>query len=135
LEVAKLLQELSGVVCICDPYYGTGSLLRLDKLTAAGSVKFLTQKPDAKERAHLPRAIQVFVTERPHFEFRRHAINDLHDRYIVTDSDLILLGHGLKDIGGKESFVVRLGRELAGDVIDNTRTAFDQKWQNAQALI
>jgi hypothetical protein len=134
LELAKLFQSLTGEVRICDPYYGTGSLLRLDELKAAKSVLFLTQKPDSKDKPHLPRAIKEFITERPNFEFRQHNGSDLHDRYIVTEDELILLGHGIKDIGGKESFVVRLGREIAGDVIDSTRSSFDQKWVKGKPL-
>jgi hypothetical protein len=135
LEVTKLLQALSGEVRICDPYYGSGSLLRLDALTSATSVMFLTQNPDSKEKTHLPRALKEFATERPHFMFREHAGKDLHDRYAVTADELILLGHGLKDIGNKESFVVRLERALAGDTIDALRDSFDQKWQAARPLL
>ena len=76
LEVAKLLQPLSGEVRICDPYYGMGSLLRLDELTKAKSIHFLTQKADSKEQAVLLKAIQDFLREWPHFEFRKYAGND-----------------------------------------------------------
>jgi hypothetical protein len=134
LEVAKLLQALTGEVRICDPYYGMGSLLRLDELKNSASVHFLTQRPDNNERATLPRAIQEYVRQSPQFEFRRHIGNDLHDRYIVAADELILLGHGLKDIGNKESFVVRLERALVGDTIDLLRDSFDQKWQAATPL-
>jgi|GEM_PF-1769891 len=135
LEVAKLLQELSDEVRICDPYYGKGSLLRLDELTKAKSVQFLTQKADSREQAVLPRAIQEFVKERSHFEFRKYEGNDMHDRFIVTEDSLILLGHGLKDIGNKDSFVVKFDRDLAGDVIDSVRASFDQKWQSSSSLL
>lgn len=134
LEVAKLLQTLAGEIRICDPYYGQGSLLRLDQLTSATAVKFLTQKPDGKEKSFLPKAIEDFVTERPHFEFREHAGNEIHDRYMVTEDELIILGHGLKDIGNKESFVVRLDRSTVGDLIDTLRESFDQKWLAARPI-
>ncbi len=134
LEVAKLLQPLMGEVRICDPYYGTGSLLRLDELAKAKAIRFLTQKADSREQTLLPKAIQEFVRERPQFEFRRHGPNDLHDRFIITDDCLILLGHGLKDIGNKDSFVVKLDRGLAADVIDNVRASFDARWLAATPL-
>lgn len=134
LEVAKLLQSLTGEIRICDPYYGTGSLYRLAELANAASVRFLTHKPDGKEKPFLPKAKKDFVTERPTVEFREHVGNELHDRYVVAADELVLLGHGLKDIGGKESFVVRLDRALAGDTIDALRESFDQKWQAAKPL-
>lgn len=42
-----------------------------------------------------------------------------------------MLGHGLKDLGNKDSFVIRLPLELAQDVIAATRSTFDDRWQNA----
>ncbi len=134
LEIAKLFNSLKGEVRVCDPYYGTGSLLRLDDLKSCQSVRFLTHTPDNKEKSFIARAIQEFVTEHPHVTFRKHTGNDLHDRFVVTTDELILLGHGLKDIGNKESFVVRLDRNYAGDMIDTITSSFDQKWQNSQPL-
>jgi hypothetical protein len=103
-------------------------------LSKANSVRFLTQKPDGKEASLLPRAITEFLTEHKQFEFHRYAGTELHDRFVVTSDELILLGHGLKDIGGKESFVVRLDRQFAGDVIDNVHASFDTKWASATPL-
>jgi hypothetical protein len=134
LAVAKLFEPLKGEIRICDPYYGTGSLLRIRELSNATSVRFLTQKPDSKEISLLPKAIKEFVTEHKQFDFRKYAGNDLHDRFVVTADELILIGHGIKDIGSKESFVVRLDRVLAGDVIDTVQQSFDIKWANAAPL-
>lgn len=38
------------------------------------------------------------------------------------------MGHGLKDIGNKESFVIRLDKELVPDLIRETIQAFDLRW-------
>jgi hypothetical protein len=134
IEATKVLQTLSGDVRICDPYYGQGSLMRIAELTSATSVKLLTKTADSKERAYLPKAIQDFVREHTAVELREYSGNDIHDRYIVTNDDFVILGHGLKDIGNKESFVVRLPRKLVGDTIDTLRASFDQKWQTARRL-
>jgi hypothetical protein len=127
-EIAKVFQSLSGEVCICDPYYGKGSLLRLSALSHVSSVKFLTQNPDGKEKSFISRAIQEFVKEHSNVELREYAGNDIHDRYLVTADEFILLGHGLKDIGNKESFVIKLDRSIAGDAIDTLQQSFNQKW-------
>jgi hypothetical protein len=134
VEAARILQSLAGEVRICDPYYGQGSLMRLAELTSATAVQFLTQRPDNKEKSFLPKAIRDFVTEHPHIELREHVVNDIHDRYIVTADELVILGHGLKDIGSKESFVVRLHRDLIPDTLDERLVSFDQKWQAARPL-
>jgi hypothetical protein len=134
LELAKLFTSLAGDLRICDPYYGSGSLLRLDLLKHCNSIKFLTRNPDSAERTTLPRALVEFVKEHLHVEFRQHKAKDLHDRFILSDSELILLGHGLKDVGNKDSFVVRIDRHLASDMLDALQVSFDTKWQAASPL-
>lgn len=135
LAIVPILEALAGDIRICDPYYGTGSLLRLDPISGK-PIQFLTQTPDAKEQktGTLPRALSEFVKEHPSVEFRANPTNDLHDRFIVCESELILLGHGLKDVGNKDSFIVRLNRDLAGDMIDQVIRSFDSKWATAKKL-
>jgi len=135
LQLEEILKKLSGQIRICDPYYGTGSLHRLDLLTNCEAILFLTQHPDTKEKAFLDKALAEFVQEHPAVEFRLHSGKELHDRFILTGDELILLGHGLKDIGKKESFVIRLNRDLVGSIIDDVRESFDKKWQSAEKLV
>jgi hypothetical protein len=134
VEAAKILQSLAGEVRICDPYYGQGSLMRIAELTSATSVKLLTKFADRKEQAFIAKAIQTFSHEHPNVELREYTGNDIHDRYIVTRDDWVLLGHGLKDIGTKESFVVHLRRDLVADLIDALWASFDQKWNTTKLL-
>jgi hypothetical protein len=135
LALQPILQSLIGELRICDPYYGCGSLLRLDGITDR-PIRFLTHTPDKVElnQGLLPKAIAEFTTEHPNVEFRKCVGNDVHDRFVVCPTDLILLGHGLKDVGNKDSFVVRLGREIAADTIDQVIQAFDAKWVKASAI-
>jgi len=134
LELSAFLTTMSGHIRICDPYYGTGSLYRLDELRDCKPIQFLTHTPDGKEKSFLPKALGDFIRERPDVEFRRHRGRELHDRFVLTADELILLGHGLKDIGNRDSFVVRLDRTIAGDMIDTVRRSFDRKWQQADPL-
>jgi hypothetical protein len=135
LEIKTLLEALPDEIRICDPYYGAGSLFRLDPISSK-SVRFLTKSPDSKETKTgvLPRALTEFVREHPTVEFREASTNDLHDRFIVCESELLLLGHGLKDIGNKESFLVRLDRSIAADTIDQVIKSFDAKWAMATKI-
>jgi hypothetical protein len=131
IELQALLKDISGVVRICDPYYGTGTLYRLDLLAKSNEVRFLSRTPDSGEKAILPRALSEFRKEHPHIFFRRSTTADFHDRFILSDVEIIVVGHGLKDLGNKDSFVIRLPLELAQDVIEATRKTFDDRWQHA----
>lgn len=49
LGLADLFKELTGEIRICDPYYGMGSLLRLDLLKHCTPIKFLTKNAEKKK--------------------------------------------------------------------------------------
>jgi hypothetical protein len=135
LRLEEMFEKLSGEVRICDPYYGKKTLYRLDFLKQCKPIKFLTQKPDANESSTLPTALQVWKQEHGDVEFRRDSGRDLHDRYLLSDSELILLGHGLKDVGTKDSFIIRIGRDLAEDLILTVRESFDAKWRASTPIV
>jgi hypothetical protein len=59
----------------------------------------------------------------------------LHDRFVLSDDKIIILGHGLKNICNKESFIICLDKELAGDVLTSVRASFEAKWQNAVSFV
>jgi hypothetical protein len=134
-QLEELFLTITGEIRICDPYYGRKTLVRLDSLKHCKPIKFLTQKPDAQETQTVSTALQLWKAEHGTIEFRRDAGRDIHDRFLLSDSELILLGHGLKDVGNKESFIIRLGRDVAGDLMDTVRDAFDAKWQTATSIV
>ena len=132
--VADIFRSLSGEARVCDSYYGTGSLARLAELSGCSSVLFLTKTPDAKEKTFLSKRIQEFAESYPNIEFRENSGRDLHDRFVLTDSEFIILGQGLKDIGAKDSFIVRIQRDIALDTIESIRQNFDSRWRAAKPL-
>ncbi len=134
VQLSTLFSGLKGELRICDPYYGTGSLFRLDLLIHCSPILFLTSTPDSKEVAFLSRAVTEFRLQHSQTEFRLHRGKGLHDRYLLTDDEIVLLGHGLKDIGRSDSFVVKLSRALAQDLIESVRHSFDAKWVSATQL-
>ena len=97
---------LSGPVRVCDPYYGTGYLYRLDLLGGCSEVRFLTRSPDRSEVSFLVRALREFDREHSNMHIRRSRSSDLHDRFLLSEDELVLIGHGLKDLGAKDSFGV-----------------------------
>ncbi len=133
-RLGDMLAELKGTVRVCDPYYGIRTLDSLDHVPKGCAVRFLTSKT-SEPAQKIQGAIRDFVKERPSAEFRIAANpSDLHDRYVLTADSLLILGHGLKDIGGKESFMIRLERSLAPDLLHELAQTFDARWQSASAL-
>jgi hypothetical protein len=127
-QLAALLAPLTGDVQISDPYYGVRTLDSLALLISASSVRFLTARTNEKQ-AEVARVIGDFRREHPNIDLRVASNpSSMHDRYIISDDTLILVGHGLKDIGGKESFVIRLDSQMVEDIVANMRAAFDAKW-------
>jgi hypothetical protein len=133
-ELGEVLGDLKGTVRVCDPYYGVRSLDSLELIPKTAKVRFLTAKT-SESAVKWASALKDFNQERPNVELRLTARQqDLHDRYVLSDSKLLIVGHGLKDIGNKESFVIVLPRTLAGDLLDDVQRSFDEKWANATPL-
>lgn len=134
LRLGEVLQSIVGVVRVCDPFYGVGTLDSLDLIPKSCDVRFLSQKTSEPARK-ISGALRDFYKERSKVELRKcNSSVRLHDRYIVTKDSLLLLGHGIKDIGNKESFIVCIDKDLAPDLIDEVIASFDQNWSNASKI-
>jgi len=132
--LAEILASLSGVIRICDPYYGLRTLDVLGMIPRACDVRFLTARTSEKV-TRLHREISDFKREYPHVEFRLYPRpSELHDRYLVEQSCAWFLGHGVKDIGNKESFIIRIDKKIGSDLIHTLKTSFDQRWSIANAI-
>ncbi len=118
---------------VCDPYYGVRTLDSLDHLPKATSVRFLTAKTSESGRK-LTGALRDFKRERPKIEFRTTSSHSLHDRYVLAKDVLMILGHGLKDIGGKESFMICLRSALVPDLLNELAASFDKRWNSATKI-
>lgn len=131
-KLQDIFSELNGDIRICDPYFGTASLAKLDLLTHCSSIRSLTAQLGANEKPFIIKQnLSDFVTEHNQITVLKSQGSTFHDRYILSKDELILLGHGLKDVGGKDSFIVRLGRHLAADTITSVSQAFEDTWKNA----
>jgi len=134
ISLGEMLSDLTGVVRICDPYYGLRTLDSLDHVPDTCSIRFLTART-SEPIGKVHSAVKDFVREHPRAQFRlAQKPAELHDRYVVTADRILILGHGLKDIGGKESFLIRLGREILPDLIVELSNAFDARWSVGTAI-
>ena len=87
------------------------------------------------EVTFIDRAVSEFKKQYDHFQFRICGGKPPHDRYILTSDFLILLGHGLVDIGNKESFVVQFRRDLIESIWESVKQSFDSRWEKAKPLV
>lgn len=133
-ELEGILLSLTGNILICDPYYGHKTFDSLDKIPKACSVKFLSQKT-SESGSRLNRTVRAFKKEYPNVELRIADNNaKIHDRFIIDRHSIFVIGHGLKDIGESDSFIIKHDKSVAKDLIQVISSRFDQLWKAAKAL-
>ena len=133
LLTKDILAGLTGEVRIVDPYCSERTLDCLRDIKG-GPVKFLTKIPQ-KVRERFLRELQDFKSEYPDIEFRDYPNTDLHDRYIISPSSLVILGHSMKDLGGKESFAIVLNEKISRNLIEALSESFDRRWKQSTPLL
>jgi len=107
------------------------NFLMLDEINIENIIA-LVQK---EKPAVLAGPLQDFCVEHPHTEIRVFPDpQTLHDRYILTKRDLYLLGQGIKDIGGRESFIIMLPEEIARETMQTVHAQFLDRWGISRKL-
>jgi hypothetical protein len=126
-SVRAIFEELSGAVSVCDRYLRSESLEKLEWIPNRCSVRFLYgQYSPANQRGALQGETRAFRAQRQNFEIRIAAEpTKLHDRYLLCEGRLVLLGHGLGNIGEAQSFIVALDKDAAEPVLKSVEMAFD----------
>lgn len=133
-KLEELFSSLNGCVRICDTWYGERSTDVLKIIPSSCDVRFLTARTN-EDKPSLHRSLQDFIRENPHIKIKLHSNpRELHDRYIVTQDVLLIVGQGLKDIGKSESFVIMIESSLMKDTISTIVTNFDGRWNSATPI-
>jgi len=131
----NVLADLKGELKIVDPYCGERTL-DVIKNIINNNVKFLTRtknlKPN-KENQFL-RELQDFKHENSNIEFRDYTNEDIHDRYIISSSSLVILGHSMKDLGNKESFAIILDRDTNKNIFEYLTENFNRRWKQSTVI-
>jgi len=132
LLAKDIISGLAGELRIIDPYCSERTLDCL-RDTKGRHVRFLTKLPQ-RARERFSRELRDFESENLDLEFRNYPNTDIHDRYIISPSSLVILGHSIKDLGAKESFAIILNEEICGNLIEALIESFDRRWEQSTPL-
>lgn len=130
-----ILEELKGKLQIVDPYCGERTLDILRDVKNK-SIEFLTRVENisGKEGSGFLRDLRDFKSEYKTIEFRNYPNTDIHDRYVISEDSLVILGHSLKDLGSKESFAIILNKETSRNIVEALIENFNRRWKQATPL-
>ncbi|MGA2242792.1 MAG: hypothetical protein ABSH11_12275 [Verrucomicrobiota bacterium] len=135
LTLPEIASELKGRICVVDKFYGSSSLAILHHFKHGRPLQFLTGKTNESATV-FSRELRDFQKEVPSMEARIYsAHHDLHDRYIISINALVIIGHGIKDIGSKESFLILLKGDTTADLRKTLLDKFDSRWKIASPLV
>lgn len=130
-KIEEIFNSLVGEIIICDPYFGLRTVDIIALLNQQLIIRFLSTNFD-NHNNQLNRMLTDFKKEFPKFEIRVYPKSqELHDRYLISDNYLLIFGHGFKDIGTKESFIICLKREFVEDMVNEIITKFEERWKQA----
>ena len=135
LLAKNILASLKGELRIVDPYCSERTLDILKDIKNE-HVKFLTRVDNLKEKekTRFIRELRDFKSEKPSIEFRNYPHTDIHDRYIISIASLVVLGHSIKNLGGKESFAVILSKDTSRNIFEAVTENFDRRWKQSSTL-
>ena len=126
-KVEDILGSLKGEVLVCDPYVDNRTLDFLAACSDAASIKLLTV--NVYRQSRFKRDLRAFGQEHGQpLEVRVFCQGELHDRYIIHDGGMLLLGASLNGLGMKQSFIVALGDDIRNVV----ERAFKKAWTLAK---
>jgi hypothetical protein len=134
----KVIELLKGDLCIVDPFYGNGTFYVLEKFGKNRKIRFLSCKLGNEEQSNSTKFeinLKRFRKEFKNIEIRKYDnYFELHDRYIIAENGLVIVGHGIKDLADKESFVVFLSKTLAANFLPVLKKVFEERWKKANNL-
>lgn len=125
-----LLRDMVGDVEVCEPSLDEECLERLRLLRRCDLIRVLAHDVDA----HVVPRIREFTRELPRFLFRRYGGQEIHDRYVLTPSEIVFLGPRAGDGNGRGSALIRVPLGVAREMIEDVRLGFDKRWSAGERL-
>jgi len=131
----KILSNLIGNLRIVDPYCSEKTLFVLEDLKK-NKIKFLTRTDNLKgnQRSRFLKDLKDFKKEYSNVEFRDYPNTDIHDRYIISTDSLVIFGHSIKDLGGKESFAIVFDKNKSETIVQAVTDNFNRRWSQSKPI-
>lgn len=126
LTLHRMLAELKGPLRLCDPYLDAATIEHLDRSPSGSSIQLLTQ--NVRDHGPVRRLVAAMKQTRP-IEVRITS-GKLHDRYLIDDVGILILGASLNGFGKRQSFVIKAGADIRGQMV----AWFDKLWTAATPL-
>ncbi len=126
LSLHEFFYKLKGMIRVCDAYLDNSTLEHLHALDESVSVRLLT-KNVKDPTGTLRRLVAAWKTEGRTLEIRVDASAPLHDRYVIDDAIMVILGTSLNGFGKKQCFIIQTGPDLRVALM----TVFDNMWNSA----
>jgi len=135
-QFSEFMKQTKGPIKILDKFYSRDSLDVIGEFVSSRSIQFLTSQLAGNENQNkFQKELNRFKRKYSNFEIRSYPKGyELHDRYIITDDFLILIGRGLQDLGGKESFVIALKDNVVKDIKSSAISNFEDRWNKSSNL-
>jgi hypothetical protein len=125
LSLHQFFGDLKGSVRICDPYLDVVTVQHLEAFTGATAIRLLTYK--ISDTPTLRLALTALNSKGRQVEVRKPTSDILHDRYVIDDSSMLILGTSLNSFGKKQCFVIKAGQDVKTALLDN----FNAIWKTA----
>ncbi len=120
----KILSQLKGEIRICDPHLGARTLDLLLAIDKKQKIRILTSKISEELNGATSRALSDIKKEGYDVEIKIYEKSELHDRYLMDEKNMWIIGHSLKDIGKKECYVIKVSPDMRETIIP----VFDRRW-------
>jgi hypothetical protein len=125
LSLHDFFSKLKGTARVCDAYLDNTTMEHLHALDKSVTVQLLTK--NVKDSGPLRRIVGAWKSEGRTLEIRVDGSAPLHDRYIIDDSIMTILGTSLNGFGKKQCFIIQTGPDLRAVVLP----VFDGLWKSA----
>ena len=130
LEIKKRLRSATKFVNIIDPYIGQITLDLLLSVAEDIPIKIITAYTGGKNLGRFVRECKTFKKERPTFVIRKCDPSLIHDRFILTESNVWNVGTSIKDVGKSLSMI----KQLTPANMTKMHQFFEDLWRDSIAL-
>ena len=127
-KVEAIFALLAGDLLICDTYVDSKTIDYLALAQHATSIKLLTA--NVQDASRFRRDLAAFAKQHKiPIEVRQGT--GLHDRYVIYPAGMLMIGSSIKDVGKKQSLVVKLPTSFAVEMT----AAFYRVWRASPKFV